>query len=96
MHTSRDTDDVCLQEFYTLRAEPEKSKPAKASEWDAMLQSAAPPYGATCMDFHKVWQAACFLRHGFSCFARVADMCLACSAPATHESRAGHSPNKLA
>ncbi|CAL5224786.1 g7529 [Coccomyxa viridis] len=44
---------MTFQEFYTLRADPDKSKSAKASAWDSMLQNAAPPYGATCMDFHK-------------------------------------------
>ena len=69
---------MCLQEFYTLRADPDKSKSAKASAWDAMLQNAAPPYGATCMDFHKVWQPACTVQKYSNCLAKVTDTCLAC------------------
>ena len=56
---------ICdLQEFYTLRADPDVSKAAKASPWDTLLPSTAPPYGATCMDFHKVvyiGQLACIM-----------------------------------
>lgn len=45
---------MCLQAFYTLQVDVERGKSAKASAWDTLLPDAGPPYGATCMDFHKV------------------------------------------
>ena len=61
-----------VQEFFTLHADPEISKPVGAGSWDTLLHSAAPPYGATCLDFHKVEQPACIMN---TVLARSADIC---------------------
>lgn len=48
------SDLLCVQDFFVLPEPTSVTQAAKATALDNVAHSTAPPYGATCMDFHKV------------------------------------------